>query len=110
MNDLDTLTELLEQATPLPWRAEPYIDKHGDTIGATIHAGGDDDDEWIGEFYADLKPLEDAAAIVAVMNAAPHLIAIAKAAEQLRDSGWDMDLHHDLYYALAALSEQANEQ
>lgn len=79
--DLDALDALEQRATPGEWRIK------GKSREAPIMAG----DEYVherGDYYPSALSDEDAMLVVAIRNAAPDLIAVAKAAVVMNDA-WD---------------------
>lgn len=78
--DLDHLEGLLSEATPGPWWGYRYPD--GTPVIASTREGGMDEGPGLFEGFED-GTMADAALIVALVNAAPELIAKAKEADVL---------------------------
>lgn len=84
--DLDKLKELLEKATPLPWRQGAY-DMSQIAVDGELHANGFSKkiattgakEDWRGV----VRQADDAALIVAAVNSLPALIAKAERVDAL---------------------------
>lgn len=101
-NALANLRCLLAAATPGPWRwywsqNRAFIESDTHTVVEVFDADP--------EVHGGIEHEADAALIAAAVNALPHLIAVAEAAQRLKDQG--APLPRGLFDALTALHTNA---
>jgi hypothetical protein len=106
MNAIEQLAKLEAKATAGPWEEYANTVVIGDPYGSDIRA------ECSGNWKVALKLKSlDAAFITAIRNAAPELLAVAKAAIAWANSSNDpRTLTDDLERAVAALEANVKEQ
>lgn len=92
MTSIPTIKSLLEAGSMRPWTEHPTRD-------AEVCINSERDGEYLGNFE---RP-QDAALVVALVNAAPQLLAIAEAAMAWRDTMTKVPRPSDADIALATV-------
>lgn len=98
------LRQLLAEATPGPWETRVVREPYTDPTPALVVPSRGGHDPWWSLLFSDNAD-EDAALIVAAVNALPALLDVAKAAQEWRARPGHLGVEIELEAALAALEK-----